>query len=210
MVQSMPERTAPLSDRLEALCREAARVYGIAGLAEASDWLKAEITDVPSGALPEHLVADAERAMAAMPDAGLREAVRACAGDLAWTHGERVLPYGFHRRRCFVEIAGPDGMGQRDDIRFGLYLQSAGTFYAPHNHEAVEHYLPVSGTALWQRGDGAFERRAPGTLITHATYERHAMRTDAEPLLALWIWTGNIDFATYAVDAEATEEPATG
>ena len=41
---------------------------------------------------------------------------------------------------------------------------------------------------------------APGTTIQHAPWQRHAMETGREALLALWVWTGNLDPGTYRID----------
>lgn len=191
-----------MATRLESLVRAIGSAYAACGLEGAGEIARTTIREPQAGTLPRHLSGDLQAAMRGMADAALAEALQPVVHDLAWTHGDRILPAGFHMQRCFVELAGPDGMVPHPSIRFGLYLQQPGTFYASHSHEAVEHYLPVSGTALWQRGDDAFQPQRPGTLITHASYEPHAMRTLDEPLLALWIWTGNLSFSTYRIDAE--------
>ena len=65
-----------------------------------------------------------------------------------------------------------------------------GADYPLHAHEAEELYLPVAGTALWRRGEDAFVARLPGTPIHHPSFMPHAMRTEAEPMLALYLWRG--------------------
>ena len=62
------------------------------------------------------------------------------------------------------------------------------TLYPHHRHEAEEIYVPLSGTAAWQRGDAIWREHPPGTLIHHLSEEPHAMRTGEEPLLALYLW----------------------
>jgi quercetin dioxygenase-like cupin family protein len=62
--------------------------------------------------------------------------------------------------------------------------------YPAHHHAALELYVPLSGTARWQQGGGPYALRAPGSAIEHASNEPHAMRTDDEPLLALYCWRG--------------------
>jgi hypothetical protein len=42
--------------------------------------------------------------------------------------------------------------------------------------------------------------RTPGTLIRHASNERHAARTGAQPLLALWVWLGDLNFDSYGIE----------
>ena len=53
------------------------------------------------------------------------------------------------------------------------------------------------------RKDNAdFEPVASGTLIHHAPYQPHAIRTHNIPLLALWSWTGNLSNDTYSFVVE--------
>jgi Dimethlysulfonioproprionate lyase len=48
--------------------------------------------------------------------------------------------------------------------------------------------------ASWQQGEGVWRKRRPGTVIHHASDEPHAMRTGAQPLLALYLWrSANLD-----------------
>ena len=97
-----------------------------------------------------------------------------------------------------LDIVGPDGAVVSTEIRSGLYLQSPGCLYPPHNHRAEEFYLVLSGDALWQRGDGGFTSEPPGTLIHHEPWVWHAMRTCDEPLLAAWVWLGDdLSYDTY-------------
>ncbi|MBY8977832.1 hypothetical protein KHP62_18610 [Rhodobacteraceae bacterium NNCM2] len=132
----------------------------------------------------------------------LADLARPFAHRLPWKTGDDQLtmPSGFAGRYRFCEIVGPDGLIPHQTIRFGAYLQYAGIYYPLHSHEAEELYLPICGTARWWRDgvEGRFE--TPGTLIRHASYERHATETAASPLLALWAWTGGIDIGSYRID----------
>ena len=71
-----------------------------------------------------------------------------------------------------------------------MLLLGPDTHYPSHSHAAVELYVPVSGTAEWQRGTATFAWRAPGACIVHASHEPHAMRTGVDPLLAFYLWRG--------------------
>lgn len=132
----------------------------------------------------------------------LADEIAPFAARLPWKlgDGEVSMPEGFAGRYRFCEIVGPNGLAAHQTIRFGAYLQFAETFYPMHNHEAEEIYLPISGTARWWRDDVAGEHVAPGTLIRHAPWERHATQTTGAPLLALWGWTGAIGFGSHRVD----------
>ena len=72
----------------------------------------------------------------------------------------------------------------------GFLLLGPQTLYPRHRHEAEEIYVPLSGTAAWQQGDGAWREKLPGAAIHHTSLEPHAMRTAQQPLLALYLWRG--------------------
>lgn len=57
-----------------------------------------------------------------------------------------------------------------------------------HRHVAEEIYIPISGAASWRSGDSDWSVRREGEIILHESLVPHAMRTAAEPLLALYLW----------------------
>ncbi len=123
------------------------------------------------------------------------------APTLRWpdTSANMTMPEGFRGRYSVTEIIAPDGLIPTADFRFGTYLQHPDTWYPLHHHAAEELYLILSGTAQWTRDGIDGQPEPPGTLIRHAPHERHATRTLGEPLLALWVWLGDIDINTYRV-----------
>ncbi len=164
----------------------------VAGAAQA----RAAVTQPPALA---HIGA----ALEAMPAGDLRAALESCASRLPWTAGNLPKSPGVVDAYAFIEILGPDGIWFSDRLRFGLYLQAPGVFYPPHDHEAEEFYYVLAGDAEWQRNGQAFASRPPGALIHHAPRDRHAMKTGNGPLLAMWMWTGDIDMKTYRIDGAA-------
>ncbi len=98
-----------------------------------------------------------------------------------------------------MEIAGPTGMIQTDACRWGFFLQNADHDYPERLHAAEELYFVVSGMAEWTREGEASTLRPPGSFIHHASWQPHAMRTVSQPLLAMWGWTGNIDYGQYRI-----------
>ncbi len=98
-----------------------------------------------------------------------------------------------------AELIGPDGMIRSDQCRFGLLLQHAGIFYPPHHHEAEELYLVLSGVAAWQTDKYQPALLQPGSFAHHAPWQPHSIRTEVDPLLALWGWTGNLSLSTYSM-----------
>ena len=128
---------------------------------------------------PQPALASLSAALAKLPPGALAPLLKACAPRLAWTVGDFKMPASFAGRSAYVEIVGPEGLAHRHDLRFGLYLQTPESLYPPHNHAAEELYYVLSGTARWQKADGEFHAKSPGTLIRHAPWERHAMKTAA-------------------------------
>jgi mannose-6-phosphate isomerase-like protein (cupin superfamily) len=150
--------------------------------------------------VPQHLMEDYTNALAALsisPD--LLEALQRLGATLVWSEGSMRMPDSFRGRFAYVELAGPKGMINSDKVSFGLYLQARNTVYPSHWHEAVEHYLVLSGAADWQMDDAPYVMRRPGEAFIHASNQRHATTTHDEPLLALWFWQGNISDSTYRI-----------
>lgn len=143
---------------------------------------------------------DLPAGLKAMPASPLSTHIAASAAALTWTGGVFKMPDGFVGRYAFVEIIGPDGLATCPKLRFGLYLQSPDSYYPPHDHAAEEFYCVVGGGARWQIDDGAFFDTRPGSFVHHKPHQRHAMETAADPLLAMWIWTGDIRTETYRID----------
>jgi len=74
-------------------------------------------------------------------------------------------------------------------------VQAPHILYPPHSHLAPELYYAVAGTAEWKKGDGPFEPKPPGSWMVHEPWTSHAMQTRSEPLVALAIWTADLDCA---------------
>ena len=130
----------------------------------------------------------------------IAEAARACADSFTWKVNEnyRGCP-GFEDRffdnEAFTEVVGPKGLLRSDTMRLGFIIVGDGIWYPWHSHEALELYHPVSGTALWGQGDRTLRQREPGKAIFHESFETHAVKTEAEAVLAMWTWSGAIGCA---------------
>jgi len=152
------------------------------------------------GTLPEvtsHLTV----ALDAIPEALRSPPLLELANSPLWRAGRMIFPPCFQGKSAILELLGPHGLGVSHSVRSGLYLQSPGCLYPPHSHAAEEFYLVLSGHASWQKGESEFEKKSPGALIHHSSYESHAMRTFEVPLLAAWIWIGeDLTYDTYRID----------
>ncbi len=134
------------------------------------------LSDVPVGA-PES-------------SAKLVSALVAAAHILAWqrSYSAAEVDAAFFENYGWTELVGLTGPAASERLACGVLLLGPHVTYPSHRHEAREIYVPVVGTAAWQGGDGHWLDRSPGSVIQHAPYEPHAMRTGQSPLLALYLW----------------------
>lgn len=131
---------------------------------------------------------------------------------LAWTQNpnyRRAPPSGdFLDRYGYAVIAGPRNgsppLVEHATLALGVLLLGPATHYPLHRHPATEIYVPLNA-AEWWRGDGPWREEAPGAVILHPSGVPHATRTGGSPLLAIYLWSG--DLATHA---RLAAEPRTG
>ncbi|MDE3080727.1 MAG: cupin domain-containing protein [Paracoccaceae bacterium] len=111
---------------------------------------------------------------------------------LAWrqTYTAADLGQAFLDAYGWTEFVGQRGPVASDVLACGVLLLGPDTEYPSHAHEAEEIYIPLSGKARWQRGSDPWMTRAPLEVIHHPGWMPHAMRTEAEPLAALYVWIG--------------------
>ncbi|MGB3148514.1 MAG: dimethylsulfonioproprionate lyase family protein [Paracoccaceae bacterium] len=104
----------------------------------------------------------------------------------------------------YAEIASPSGPIVLSDYRFGIFYQQPDSYYALHNHDADETYVIVAGGAFWTAGDDQ-RARVVGDYIHHPSLMPHAFRTGEAGMVALWLWSGDVNIHSYAFlpDAEA-------
>ena len=87
-------------------------------------------------------------------------------------------------------IIGPGGSESRDDVHIGASLLAPEVRYPDHSHAPEEVYLVLSPGRFQHGASGWFEPGIGGALY-NSPHIRHAMASDAAPLLAIWLlWTG--------------------
>jgi mannose-6-phosphate isomerase-like protein (cupin superfamily) len=96
---------------------------------------------------------------------------------------------GLELNIAFAEIVGPEAPFRSDSVCLGLTLIGPEMLYPAHHHPAAELYLVAAGTATWTL-NGEPRNHPPGAYVLHPSQAVHAMRTHAEPLLAVYSWTG--------------------
>jgi quercetin dioxygenase-like cupin family protein len=134
------------------------------------------------------------------PLADLRHALAGLGPWLVWTQNpnyRRAPPSAdFLDRYGYAVIAGPrDGpaaLVEHATLALGVLLLGPGAHYPLHHHPATEIYVPLN-TAEWWRGEGPWREEAPGAVILHPSGVPHATRTSGEPLLAVYLWSGDLE-----------------
>lgn len=128
----------------------------------------------------------------------LTDAVLAARDDLTW-----VRPWGEYLEHpdmaalvqnfAFTTIVGPGCPLEADGVYMGLSLQGPDLFYPMHAHQAGETYWIVGGEGDWKIGLDPWFAVSPGIVCVHPPGMRHAMQTNAGPLLTVWAWWSHID-----------------
>jgi Dimethlysulfonioproprionate lyase len=129
---------------------------------------------------------------------GIAAALAALPGPLPWRYSYPPRPgapsdaIDLAERIAFAELIGPHAPLAAPGCRAGFTLMAPETFYPLHAHPAIELYLVISGHAQWTTPE-TDRIVPPGEYVLHRSSQPHAMRTFAEPLLALYGWRGDID-----------------
>ena len=99
----------------------------------------------------------------------------------------------FSRNFTSVCIIGEGGLLPSDKVAAGFSLQGRDTYYPPHAHRAEESYWIIGGDGDWKVGTKPWFAVEPGDSIYHESGARHAMQTNEQPLLAVWLWTSHLE-----------------
>jgi dimethylpropiothetin dethiomethylase len=135
-----------------------------------------------------------------MKQTNLTRCLVTCADSLSWREaGFGKLPKEFSKRIFASELIGPNGLFESTNIRIGLLIQHEQIAYPKHWHEAEELYLILNGNAYWNIDDDPAVLCSPDSFVHHKSHQPHSMATQAEPLLALWGWIGDIDGKSYSI-----------
>lgn len=89
-------------------------------------------------------------------------------------------------------IIGDGGLLPSDKISAGYSLQGPDTCYPPHAHLAEESYWIVGGDGDWKVDMKPWFAVRPGDTVYHKSCARHAMQTNEQPLLSVWLWTSHL------------------
>lgn len=114
------------------------------------------------------------------------------ADTLHWAQTYSITDFGgdFLQRYGWVELFGTRGHFASEEMAGGFLLLGPGVHYPDHHHTAEEIYIPLTDGSLWSKDGQPFLPRWSGEIIHHPSNIRHAMRTEDEPLVALYLWRG--------------------
>lgn len=93
-------------------------------------------------------------------------------------------------------LDGPPALVADTGLALGVLLLGPRAHYPLHAHPAIEVYYTLTPGGEWWRGGGPWRTEPPGAAIYHAPNVPHATRAGAGPLLALYVWAG--DLGTHA------------
>ncbi|AGB71504.1 MULTISPECIES: dimethylsulfonioproprionate lyase family protein [Rhizobium] len=126
------------------------------------------------------------------PEASLLDTLRNAASALHWAQTYSITDFGadFLQRYGWVELFGTRGHFASEEMAGGFLLLGPGVHYPDHHHEAEEIYIPLTDGSLWSKDAQPFLPRWSGEIIHHPSNIRHAMRTEDQPLVALYLWRG--------------------
>lgn len=106
------------------------------------------------------------------------------------SYGPEDFGQHFFDHYAHVELIGQRGHFACDTLAAGLVMYGPGIDYPNHWHVAEEIYIPLTSGALWSSDNEPFVERAGGEYVFHTSNMPHAIKTNTDPLLALWVWRG--------------------
>lgn len=146
-----------------------------------------------------HLVEiDASPRVAGASTSQLLDSFMACWPAVTWRQNEnyRHVPemQAYLADSAYGELVGPHGgMIQNQQVSMGFLIIGPQVNYPSHKHPAHEIYSVVSGVGHWWRYGEPWTPREPGATVYHGSGQAHGIRTVEQPLLAFYLWVGDID-----------------
>jgi len=126
------------------------------------------------------------------------DALLSASKKLAWrnsgsTNGDDPDVVAFAPKFSSCSIIGSTGILKSEKVSAGFSLQGPDTYYPPHLHIAEESYWMIGGNGDWRVDGNPWFPVKSGTSVYHASNARHAMQTNQQPLLTIWLWTSYLD-----------------
>ena len=77
-------------------------------------------------------------------------------------------------------------------IILGLMYIETNNVYPNHAHASKETYCIIAGKYWMKKGNQDFDEKRGSDIIIHEPHEIHALKTMNEPVLVVWVQTGDI------------------
>lgn len=125
----------------------------------------------------------------------LCEATQAVQPYCPWTPGydEKVVGSEFKQYFAYATLVGDGGIIPCDYFSAGITLIAPDFFYDWHHHPAIEIYLNLTKNSSWGINKGPMVAKNTGDIIVHPSQVSHAMHCKDAPLLAPWLWAGDVN-----------------
>ncbi len=128
----------------------------------------------------------------------LARSLLAVADQLEWRSSSKAREDGpdvaiLLRNFAVTTVIGAGGLLPTDKVYAGFSLQARDIYYPPHAHHAEESYWIIGGDGDWKVGTEPWFAVEAGDSIYHEPEVRHAMQTNEQPLLTVWLWTSHLD-----------------
>ena len=91
----------------------------------------------------------------------------------------------FYDSHANAMLIGPGGIEERSDVWVGVTVMTPRLVYPDHDHPPEEVYIAMSPGEWWNT-EMDWTEPGPGGVIYNPPGILHAMRSHAQPLLALW------------------------
>lgn len=99
--------------------------------------------------------------------------------------------------KVHVELLGPGGIVNSDEVRLGLYGMMPNAEYGIRMHAAEEIYIMLAGAVDWKRSEAPYKHHLPGDRSYHPSMMPHANRTQELPFMSVYAWHGDISTESY-------------
>ncbi len=128
----------------------------------------------------------------------LARSLLAVADQLEWRSSSKAREDGpdvaiLLRNYAVTTVIGAGGLLPTDKVYAGFSLQARDIYYPPHAHHAEESYWIIGGDGDWKVDTRPWFAVEPGDSVYHESGARHAMQTNEQPLLTVWLWTSHLD-----------------
>lgn len=140
-------------------------------------------------------IANAEvRALGSKPISVFCDSVKRVLDTCSWHPGydESEVGVEFKNHFAYATLIGDGGIYPCDYFSAGITLIAPTFFYDWHHHPAIEIYINLTENALWGVNKAPMEPQKVGDVITHPSYVSHAMFSEDAPIIAPWLWAGEV------------------